>query len=73
MKNKIIIRNINSDDKDAVLYIHKQSIYKTCKDYYTEKEMKIWTDSLTPKIFDKGIKDKNNIGLAATLTERYFF
>lgn len=61
----ITIRNIQATDKDAVLSIHKQSIYGICKDHYTEKEMKAWTDRLTPSLFNEGIKDENNIGVVA--------
>ncbi len=61
----ITIRNIQKADKKAILSIHKQAIYGICKDYYTEKEMKAWTDRLTPSLFDEGIKDDNNIGVVA--------
>jgi putative acetyltransferase len=56
---------MKADDRDAVISIHKLSIFSLCRDYYTEQEMKAWTDRLTPELFDEGMKDENNFGVVA--------
>ena len=61
----IDIRKIKATDKETILSIHKQSVYGICKKCYTEKEMEAWTNNFTPEMFDKGIKDQNNIGVVA--------
>ncbi|MBN1271957.1 MAG: GNAT family N-acetyltransferase [Candidatus Aminicenantes bacterium] len=61
----IIIKKIKHTDKEAILFVHKQSIYGICRDYYTEEEIEAWTASLTPEIFDEGIKNQDNVGVAA--------
>jgi len=61
----IAVRAMQAADRDAVISIHKQSIYGICKDCYTEREMKAWTARLTPELFDEGMKDENNIGVVA--------
>ncbi len=61
----IILREMQASDRDAVIFIHTKSIYGMCKDYYTQKEMEAWTSRLTPKLFDEGIKDENNVGVVA--------
>ncbi len=61
----IVIRDMKADDRDAVISIHKLSIFSLCRDYYSEQEMKAWTDRLTPELFDEGIKNENNVGVVA--------
>jgi putative acetyltransferase len=61
----IIIRGMRASDRDVVISLHKQSIFGLCRDHYNEQEMKAWTDRLTPELFDEGIKDENNIAIAA--------
>ncbi len=61
----IVIRDMKADDRDAVISIHKLSIFSLCRDYYTEQEMKAWTARLTPELFDEGMKDENNVGVVA--------
>jgi putative acetyltransferase len=56
-------------DRDAVLSIHRQSIFGLCKDHYTVQEMKAWTDRLTPELFDEGMKDENNVGIVAMASD----
>lgn len=56
---------MQASDRDAIISIHKQSIYGLCSEHYTEEEMKAWTERLTPALFDEGMKDLNNIGLVA--------
>jgi len=64
-KTIITIRDMAAADRDAAIFIHRQSIFGICKDHYAEQEMKAWTDRLTPELFDEGIKDENNVGVAA--------
>jgi ubiquinone/menaquinone biosynthesis C-methylase UbiE/GNAT superfamily N-acetyltransferase len=64
-KTIITIRNMAAADRDAVISIHRQSIFGMCKDHYAVQEMKAWTDRLTPELFDEGMKDENNVGVVA--------
>lgn len=52
-------------DRDAIISLHRQSIFGLCRGSYTETEMKAWTGRLTPELFDEGVKDSNNVGIVA--------
>ncbi len=53
----ITIQEMKAADRDAVISIHRESIFGICKDHYAEQEMKAWTERLTPVLFDEGMKD----------------
>jgi len=61
----ISIRSMTRADRDAIISIHRLSIFGLCGDHYSEREMKAWTNFLTPELFDAGMNDTSNVGVVA--------
>ena len=62
---EVQLRRMSPNDVDEVMDVHKKSIYGLCKDFYSEEQMKLWTDMFNHKIFNEGIKDPNNVAIVA--------
>jgi len=59
------IRNISPDDVNEIITVHKKSVYGLCKEFYSQEQMRIWTDLFKHKFSNEGIKDANNVGIVA--------
>jgi len=59
------LRRMSPNDVDEIINVHKKSIYGLCKDFYTEKQMEVWTSMFNHRIFNDGMKNPNNIGVVA--------
>lgn len=64
------LRSMLPNDVDAIIDVHKKSIYALCKDFYTVEQIEIWTSMFNSKIFNEGMKNPNNIGLVAVKDDK---
>lgn len=62
---EIKFRNMEPNDVDSIINVHKESIYGLCEDFYSEEQMRVWTELFNYKIYNEGIKDPANMGVVA--------
>ena len=49
------IRKANITDAEEMHRIHDEAVIKTCKDYYTKKQIDVWLEGRTPEGYHEGI------------------
>ncbi len=59
------LRTMSPNDVDEIIDVHRKSVYALCSKFYSEEQMKVWTDMFRGKFSVEGIKSPGNIGLVA--------